>query len=196
MTAILQTTRPILKLGVVYALLALLWSVFGLASPVEMIRHYEYQPLDFLLEATFHPLFGVLAVALTLNPTLIILCALETVLIDVDHLLNLVNYPTHATPAHSLVFALIAALVLGYAAKGKQKINAGVFYVTLSAVMAHIGYDIFASQGGSFPIFSPLSFTNIPFPSVTWIIFEAAAVATAFLGRSATKSQTRPRPNG
>jgi membrane-bound metal-dependent hydrolase YbcI (DUF457 family) len=169
-------------LAFVFASASFLWSLLGFASPVPPVHFHEYAFPALVTEVGGHVLFGVIAAALALDVGLALLAGGESVLIDSDHLLAALGYPVAGRFAHSIFFALAAALLLGYLARRNGGPGRGVFVVTLSSVLAHMGYDSFAGNG-FFYFFSPFSFSSYEFPYWTWpFLFVASALLCASLG--------------
>lgn len=156
------------SLSSTYAVTSFLWSTLGFASPVPPVHFHEYAFPALAREVGGHILFGTIAALPTMDYGLILLAGGESILIDSDHLLAALGYPVEGRLAHSLFFALAAAGILAYLSMKSGGSPRGVFFVTLSSVAAHLGYDVFAG-GGLFYILSPLSFTSYDFPFWTWI---------------------------
>ncbi len=154
-------------LASIYAIAAFSWSFLGFASPTPPVHFHEYALGALATEVGGHIVFGVVAALPTLDPDLILLAGGESVLIDMDHLLAAQGYPVGGRLAHSVFFALVAALLLAYLARKSGRPARGAFFVTLSSVAAHVSYDVFAGNG-SFAILSPVSLASYAFPEWTW----------------------------
>jgi len=161
-------------MAAVYALGSFLWSLLGFTSPVAPTHFHEYSLSALATEIGGHLLFGLAAAALSLDARLIMLAGAESILIDVDHILPALNYPVEARLAHSVLFAFLIAVVLSFAGKGTGRLDRGVFFVTLSAVSAHLSYDVFAGNA-LFPILAPLSMGYVSFPYYLWPMLEFLA---------------------
>ncbi len=165
-----------------YTALAFLWSGIGLLSPTTPIHFHEYSFPALLTEIGGHFLFGLAAGLITLDSALILLCGAESILIDADHLLTVLNFPVETRLAHSVAFAILAALALSYSTRGGARLNRKVLFVTISAAAAHLSYDVFAGNG-LVPILAPFNLSLFTLPFWTWPLLEFLAVATNVLPR-------------
>ncbi len=162
-----------------FALLSMGWSALGFLSPVPPTHFHEYSLPLLMQEVLGHVAFGLVAALPSLDPWMVMLGGGESILIDVDHLLPALEYPVYGRLAHSIFFALGAALLLSLATKKGTRLNRGVFSVTLASVFAHMSYDVLTGSG-SFPILSPFSFDFFTFPYLSWVLFEIAALLLNF----------------
>lgn len=102
--------------------------------------------------------------------------------LDIDHLFGAV-FPTVVTrQAHALLFVVLVGLAL-YALRGR---TAGL--LAAGAVLAHIGVD-----GGSFPLFAPLSTAFFPLDLAGQVVFVAAAAILFFVSVRPWKDALAPR---
>ena len=174
-----RALRSALPLAVVYAALALAWSLFGFLSPVAPPPHYhEYSLGQLVQEVGGHILFGAVAALPTLDPALIMLCGAESILIDADHLLPAFNVPVEPRIAHSISFALVVGLLTARAAREGGK-GRGVLGVAWAALAAHMSFDVFAGDG-FFPLLAPFTLADFPFPFYSWPLLEAMAIGLSF----------------
>lgn len=168
-------------LSATYGAASFLWSAIGFASPITPVHFHEYSLPALAREVGGHLLFGVVAAAPTLDAGLILLAGGESVLIDSDHLLAALGYPIGGRMAHSVFFALAVACLLAYLSGRSGRGARGVFFVTLAAVAAHIGYDVLAGNG-TFYFLSPFSLDAYVFPGWAWAPLLLAGVALSLVG--------------
>lgn len=181
----------VVALSSVYTLIAFGWSAMGFLSPTSLVHLHEYSATGLTQEVGGHIIFGVVAALLTLDPALVLLCGAESILIDSDHLLAFLNFPVEPRLAHSISFALVAPLVLSRLTRGGRRLNRGVFLVSLSAIAAHLSYDVLAGNG-MFPLLAPFSIAFTTLPYWTWIPLEVVAVLLcAVVGLRLGKSRPR-----
>ncbi|MDG6902648.1 MAG: hypothetical protein JRM80_11920 [Nitrososphaerota archaeon] len=176
----LPSFRWLATLGVAFGGAALAWSLFGLLTPVAPTHFHEYSLGAFLTEVGGHLAWGIAAGVFTLDPALALLVAGESVLIDSDHLLSALNLPLEPRVAHSVFFAVSAALFLAYVGRRAGRVDRGIFFATLGAVAGHLSYDVFAGYA-LFPVLSPLSNAYFSFPYSSWVLLEAMAAALCAL---------------
>jgi hypothetical protein len=196
--------RWALLLSLAYGALSFAWSALGLLTPTEPAHLHEYPLRGLLVEIGGHVLFGLAAALPTLDIGLILLCGGEAIVIDADHLMGALNLPVQTRLSHSIGFAIVGPLVMGWVARKNRGFNRTVMLVTFASVMAHISYDVFAGNG-SVPFLDPASIGFLTFPYWTWVPFEAAALAicayvrySSVRGRalSSLKAIKVPEPSG
>lgn len=119
-----------------------------------------------------HFLWGLAAGALTLSLRYTLVAGAFAVLIDSDHLIGLT--PLEAIPrmSHSILFGVVALVVL-VLLFGKKDWRLGA--VAFAAVLSHISFDIFAGDPW-FPFLTPFYNNQLTFTSIDWLYFEVAAV--------------------
>jgi hypothetical protein len=134
-------------------------------------------------EIAGHFVWGLVAGAATLRVKYALIGGSLAVLIDSDHLIALLQTEGIPRMSHSIIFAVISAIVL-MAIFGKRDYILGIIVAT--SVMTHISYDIF-NDGYGFPLFTPFLNRILSFPKIDWIFFEIGAViiiaAVTFLVR-------------
>ncbi len=123
-------------------------------------------------EIVGHFIWGLVAGVATLRVKYALLGGSLAVLIDSDHLIALLQTEGIPRMSHSIIFALISAIVL-MAIFGKRDYILGIIAAT--SVVTHISYDIF-NGGDGFPLFTPFLSRILSFPIIDWIFFEIAAV--------------------
>ena len=92
-----------------------------------------------------------------------------------------------------MTFLWAASLVLGYLARRSGRSGWKVSLVTLSAVAAHLSYDVFAGNG-FFYILSPLSFASFRLPLWTWAPLFLVAFALNLLPRVPLRLRVKAGP--
>ena len=168
------TLRRAFKPLVIYLFTALVWSLFGLLSQTAPLHFKEYSLPVLAIEVGGHLSFGFLAGAFTFDPAFALVCTGESLLIDADHLLAALNLPVLPRLAHSIFFAVINGLFISYALKREGRPDFRFLLVTISAVLAHLSYDVLAGNG-QFPILAPFALVSFNFPSLSWVVLEAGA---------------------
>lgn len=120
-----------------------------------------------------HFLWGLAVGAVTLSLRYTVVAGAFAVLIDADHLIGLT--PLEAIPrmSHSILFGVIALLIL-LLLFGKRDWRLGA--ISFVAVLSHISFDIFVGDPW-FPFLAPFYNNRLTFTSTDWIYFEVAAVA-------------------
>ena len=111
-------------------------------------------------------------------------------MIDVDHIWTAFDFNVSNRPDHSIVYVLLATLVifcagtrLGYSKKRVFKLSC----VPLVAFLAHLSYDVFVAfalyqgRGSSFPLFIPFNFGSISFGFYDFLPLEVAAVSVSLI---------------
>jgi LexA-binding, inner membrane-associated putative hydrolase len=125
-------------------------------------------------EVVGHFIWGLAAGTATLRLKYVLLGGTFAVLIDSDHLVNLLQVEGLPRMSHSIVFATISAIAM-MAIFGRRDYILGMIAAT--SVLTHMSYDIFNDQYG-FPLFTPFLNRLISFPTYDWIFFEVMAVLT------------------
>lgn len=120
-----------------------------------------------------HFLWGCVVGAAALSLRYIVIAGAFAVLIDSDHLIGLIPLGAIPRMSHSIVFGVIALVVL-VLLFGKKDWRLGT--IAFTAVLSHISFDIFAGDPW-FPFLAPFYNNRLTFTSTDWIYFEVAAVA-------------------
>jgi hypothetical protein len=167
-------------MGSVYGVISIVWSLAGFLEPVPPVHFHEYSLASFTTEVGGHLLWGFVAALPSLDPTLILLVMGESILIDLDHVLPVLNLPVEPRLAHSISFALLAALLLAYLGRRGAKLDRGILFATLGSVAGHFSYDIYAGYA-LFPVLAPLTTAYFSFPFYAWYPFEASALVLCLL---------------
>jgi hypothetical protein len=116
-------------------------------------------------DALWHLGTAVLLALGAWNRTTLWVAPLMALGLDVDHLPGVLGLAAMHRPAHDLVFVVVAVVLLYVVVGRAAALTAG------GAVLAHIAVD-----GGSFPLFSPLTTTRflLPFPAEVVLALSAA----------------------
>jgi len=194
---ILKALPWVIRVALVFGATAFGWSLLGFLSPITPQHFHEYTPVLLAWEVGGHVLFGLVAAAPTLDPSLALLCGAESIAIDSDHILAALDLPVEGRLAHSVSFALVAPILLSYLTRGSRGSSRGVPLVTLSAIADHMSFDVFAGNG-VVPLLSPFSLAYFDLPYWTWVPLEALAVFLAAIirlrGRSSEAAQVQLIP--
>ena len=183
LVAVREGTIWLVSLALIYALVSFAWSAMALLIPYRLPVTPEYQPGFLATEVTGHFVFGLAAGLFFGRARLAALCGFLAVAIDTDHLLSVTVSPVLDRSAHSVLFIVVAATALSFAAARGRRLDSGVFFVTISSVLTHFSYDALLSNG-KFPLLFPASIQISTFPQVSWVVFEGAAIAVALLWRA------------
>ena len=126
-----------------------------------------------------HIFWGAIIGLGTLSIRYIILGGSFAILLDADHLLQFLDIELVSRMSHSVVFAVIVAIVFFIVLRGKDLRIAAVAF---GAVLSHIAFDIFLADVGfnastTFPLFSPFILDRIEFSGLDWLGVEIIGVA-------------------
>lgn len=163
----------VIGVSVVYCSLSAGFSLVSVILPdkITMVNPIEYGSLN-IKEIGGHFIWGAVAAAVTLRVRYILLGGLLAVLIDSDHLVGLLHIEGIPRMSHSIIFAIIATVVL-MLVFSRRDYRLGTIVGT--SVLTHISYDIFDGPYG-FPILTPFVNTIIQLPRIDWMWFEIAAI--------------------
>jgi hypothetical protein len=163
----------VIGVSVVYCSLSAGFSLVSVILPdkITMVNPIEYGSLN-IKEIGGHFIWGAVAAAVTLRVRYILLGGLLAVLIDSDHLVGLLHIEGIPRMSHSIIFAIIATVVL-MLVFSRRDYRLGTIVGT--SVLTHISYDIFDGSYG-FPILTPFVNTIIQLPRIDWMWFEIAAI--------------------
>jgi len=126
-----------------------------------------------------HIFWGAIIGLGTLSIRYIILGGSFAILLDADHLLQFLDIELVSRMSHSVVLAVIVAIVFFIVLRGKDLRIAAVAF---GAVLSHIAFDIFLADVGfnastTFPLFSPFILDRIEFSGLDWLGVEIIGVA-------------------
>ncbi|MBT3592288.1 MAG: hypothetical protein HN504_05405 [Candidatus Nitrosopelagicus sp.] len=125
-----------------------------------------------------HIFWGAIIGLGTLSVRYIILGGSFAILLDADHLLQFLDIELVSRMSHSVVLAIIVAIVFFIVLRGKDLRIAAVAF---GAVLSHIAFDIFLADVGfnsstTFPLFSPFILDRIEFAGLDWLGVEIIGV--------------------
>ena len=167
-------TKFIIEASVTYAALSAAFSVIGIFFVPE--RTLLPNPLTNgslnVEEVIVHIIWGLIACAVTLRLKYFLLGGLFAVLVDSDHLVNLLNIEALSRMSHSMAFGMISVAVI-MLVFGRKDLLLGA--TAFAALLSHMSYDIFVDDT-NFPLFTPFYNGSMPFHRTDWIFFEIAAV--------------------
>lgn len=164
----------IIKASLLYCALAAVFSLLGIffAEKGNMPHQNPFLALN-AQEIGGHALWGLAAGTVTASLRYTILSGAFAVLIDSDHLIGLAHIDSISRMGHSIAFGVIAIVVM-LALFGKRSYV--LASIAFAAVLSHMSFDIFGSDDGQFPLFTPFYNKMIHFPNVDWLPFEIAAI--------------------
>ena len=164
---------PVITACALFALISFVWSASGFFSPTTS-RFGEYTPSGIFQEVAGHVLFGLLVGAFSFDLPLALVCGASSILIDLDHSLSALGFLVLGRTAHSVIFAIVAGLIVAHTTRPSQ--SRPMMSVTIvGSVLSHLSYDAFAGYG-IFPILAPISFSLYSFPAWTWLGLEVSAM--------------------
>lgn len=138
-------------------------------------------------EVVVHIIWGLVACAVTLRLRYFLLGGLFAVLVDSDHLVNLLNIEALSRMGHSMVFGIISVAVI-MLVFGRKDLLLGA--TAFAALLSHMSYDIFVGDT-NFPLFTPFYNLAIPFHRADWIFFEIAAVLIMIVATMIVRRQLK-----
>ena len=126
-----------------------------------------------------HIFWGAIIGLGTLSVRYIILGGSFAILLDADHLLQFLDIELVSRMSHSVVLAIIVAIVFFIVLRGKDLRIAAVAF---GAVLSHIAFDIFLADiefdtSTTFPLFSPFMLDRIEFTGLDWLWIEIIGVS-------------------
>ncbi len=176
----------IIKASILYGILAASFSLIGIFLPM---HHYLDNPLTGGLNAahiTGHIVWGLMAGAATLSLRYFLLAGSFAILIDLDHLIALLNIEAIGRMGHSIPFGVLSAVIMMFVFGRKDYLLGAVAF---AGMLAHISFDTL-SGAGNFPLFAPFYDGLIRFPNADWVFFQLAAVIMLGLIMMQTKRQS------
>ena len=168
---------------IIFSVLSFGFSLTGFLFPDADSFFYAGNPL-IVSSPTFehifgHLSFGMIAGAISLSLRYVFLCGAFALLVDADHLLQLLDVEMISRMVHSLPFAIIIAVIMLYVF-GKKDYRLAA--ISFSAIISHIAFDTWLAgqikpgSTGGFPLFSPLTLEIIKFQGLDWLYLEILAV--------------------
>jgi len=173
----------------VFVIFALAYSLLALLHPQPSQHLHEYSLGNLAKEVSGHFVFGF-ACGIALGELgFALLAGSMAVLIDVDHLLGILNIESSGRPDHSLLFAALVSAVMYYAGRRLSFTRSALIKLVALGPMvlvAHLSYDVFAATyiepgpGNQFPLFLPFNFSSIVLPSWSWLPLEVSGIVLGF----------------
>ena len=165
----------IVKASLVYGSTALAFSVLSTVLPGAFVIGNPFEVSNVTPEHVIgHIIWGLIPGLAFLSLRYIILAGLFPIILDADHILQLLEIEMIPRMAHSLPFALIVIIVI-ILLFGKKDLR--LCAVSIAAVFSHISFDIILGGSTQFPILAPFTSKLFTFSGIDWIIFQAIAIA-------------------
>lgn len=163
----------VVGVSLVYCSLSAGFSLVSTVLPGKMVllNPIEHGSLN-LKEILAHFVWGAVVGIVTLKWRYMLLGGLFAVLIDSDHLVGLLHVEGIPRMSHSIMFAVLATIILLLIFSRKDYRLATI---ASTSVLTHISYDIF-DGGYGFPIFTPFVNKIIELPRTDWLILEILAI--------------------
>jgi hypothetical protein len=163
----------IVKASLLYCAISFGFSFLGIFLPdkVHLVSPLVAGTFN-VKEMVGHILWGLVAASVTLRLKYILLGGAFAVLIDSDHIINLLQIDAVSRMSHSIAFAGISIVIM-MLVFGKRDYVLGA--VAGASVLSHMSYDLFV-ENTNFPLFTPLYDIAQNFASTNWIFFEIAAI--------------------
>ena len=169
-----------------YGLLAAAFSVVGIFLPE---RQYLDDPLVGGLDLQHiigHIVFGLMIGAVSLRLRYFLLAGSFAIIIDSDHLIQLLEIEAIGRMGHSIPFAFLSAIVL-MIIFGRKDYLLGV--TVFAAMLAHISFDTLTGSG-NFPLFVPFYNEMIRFPNSFWFVFLLVGITLVLSAKIFARSQS------
>ena len=165
----------IVKAALVYGGIALAFSMLSTVFPDAYVVGNPLEADNTTPEHVIgHIIWGLIPGLAFLSFRYIILAGLFPIILDADHLLQLLDIEMIPRMAHSLPFILIAIVVM-MLLFGKKDLR--LIAVSAAAVFCHISFDIILNGSTEFPFLAPFTGQFFTFSGIDWIIFEVIAAA-------------------
>ncbi|MBM2831876.1 MAG: hypothetical protein HW414_928 [Dehalococcoidia bacterium] len=137
-----------------------------------------------LVHMGIHAALGALAALPTRRASFILTVSLCAMLIDVDHTGSFLGLPMEGRANHSVLFALVAPLIIstlsykGFLGKNITPMVGGS--LALASVLAHVAFDIISGDP-DIPIWSPFTAIPVTIPYFVGILLEIFAFFIVWL---------------
>ena len=165
----------IVKAASVYGCIAFAFSMLGTVLPDAYVVGNPLEASTTTPEHVIgHIIWGLIPGLAFLSLRYIILAGLFPIILDADHLLQLLDIEMIPRMAHSLPFILIAIVVM-VLLFGKNDLR--LIAVSIAAVFCHMSFDTILSGSTEFPVLAPFTSQFFTFSGIDWIIFQVIAVA-------------------
>ncbi|HXX05705.1 MAG TPA: metal-dependent hydrolase [Candidatus Bathyarchaeia archaeon] len=163
----------VIKISLFYSAVSLAFSLSSVFLPDKTIVNQISPGALNVYEIAGHFLWGVVAAVVTLRLKYILLGGAFAVLIDSDHIINLLQTEGISRMSHSIAFAVIAVIIV-MLVFGKRDYILGA--IAGASVLSHISYDLFVDDYTGFPLFAPFNNISQHFAPTSWIYFEIMAI--------------------
>ena len=164
----------IVKACLVYGGVAFVFSVLGTILPGAFVIGNPFEVSTATPEHVIgHIIWGLIAGLAFFRLRYIILAGLFSIILDADHLLQLLEIEMIPRMAHSLLFILIVIVVM-MLLFGRKDLR--LIAVSIAAVFSHMSFDTFLTGTTQFPVLAPFTSQFFTFSGVDWIIFQVLAV--------------------
>ena len=165
----------IVKACLVYGGVAFVFSVLGTILPGAFVIGNPFEVSTATPEHVIgHIIWGLIAGLAFFSLRYIILAGLFSIVLDADHLLQLLEIEMIPRMAHSLLFILIVIVVM-MLLFGRKDLR--LIAVSIAAVFSHMSFDTILGGSTEFPVLAPFTSQFFTFSGIDWIVFEVIAVA-------------------
>ena len=165
----------IVKTALVYGGVAFVFSVLGTILPGAFVIGNPFEVSTATPEHVIgHIIWGLIAGLAFFSLRYIILAGLFSIVLDADHLLQLLEIEMIPRMAHSLLFILIVIVVM-MLLFGRKDLR--LIAVSIAAVFSHMSFDTILGGSTEFPVLAPFTSQFFTFSGIDWIVFEVIAVA-------------------
>ena len=179
----------IVKATIVYGGIALAFSMLSTVLPYAYVVGNPLEASTITPEHVIgHIIWGLIPGLAFLSFRYIILAGLFPIILDADHLLQLLDIEMIPRMAHSLPFILIAVIIM-VLLFGKKDLR--LIAVSIAAVFCHMSFDTILGGSTQFPVFAPFTSQFFTFSGVDWIIFQVVAVAVILTASVIVKKNSR-----
>ena len=164
----------IVKACLVYGGTALAFSALSTVLPGAFVLGNPFEVSNITPEHIIgHIIWGLIAGLAFFRLRYIILAGLFSIILDADHLLQLLEIEMIPRMAHSLLFILIVIVVM-MLLFGRKDLR--LIAVSIAAVFSHMSFDTFLTGTTQFPVLAPFTSQFFTFSGADWIIFQVLAV--------------------
>ena len=164
----------IIKTSALYGVLAAAFSLIGLFLPWASFTAVPLDVSDITVEhVAGHVVWGMMVGLVTLSLRYCLIGGIFSIILDADHLIQLLGIEVVFRMAHSVSFGIIAIIIM-MMVFGKRDYLLGA--ISFAAVLSHISYDILLDGTSEFPFFTPFTSELTTFQGADWILIEIGAV--------------------
>ena len=167
-------TSFIIKTSILYCVLSASFSLLGIFLVEKGVGPQTVPETAYSTQEVIgHITWGLIVGAATLSIRYFLLSGSFALLIDSDHLLQLLPIAAVSRMSHSITFGIISVVIM-MLIFGKKDYLLGA--VAAAGLLTHLSYDTFTGKYPTFPIFAPFYNSAIHFQTIDWIFFEITAV--------------------